>query len=178
MRRKRYLISIIFIVLSVGPLFLSFSQTLSLQEWVSIYEHEMEQGVLLWKNKQYGGALDRLHTAQTVITENMPLPAEHFKWYAGLSMKTYVLVLIRMIELEMKEKEENPEAVRNRTIQICEWGEKLQDQAKSWRLVENVSPPDSVLRETWIRRYLAALKRVKTLSQRLTEKYPEKSESQ
>lgn len=133
-------------------------------EWVSSYEQEMVHGVGLWKKGEYGSALDRLRAARDIVTANIPKPTEYYKWYAGLSMKTYALVLIRMIEMEVEEQEGKSEAVLNRTTQIYEWGEKLKEQAKAWILVEDVSPPDSLLRETWIRRYLAVLKRVEPLS--------------
>ena len=159
MQRSRVQITSLIILFLFGVISAS-AQVKPFHEWVSDYEKEMVRAVGLWKKNEYGSAMDRLRSARDIVSENIPKPTDYFKWYASVSMKTYALVLIRMIEIEVVKKEEMSGGAEERITQMVEWGEKLKDQARAWSLVEDVSPADSAMRETWIRRYVAVLKRV------------------
>jgi hypothetical protein len=136
-----------------------------IQKWIPAYEKEMVEAVKSWTNKQYGSALDHMRSARELIAQNIPSPSDSYYWHASCSMKTYALLLIRLVELDIDEQEGKTESTHRTVRQVLEWGEKLKEQARDWASIKVESPSAQQLRETWLRRYLGALNRVKTLPQ-------------
>ena len=163
----------IYILIQTTLLFISLNhhaQERSVEDWMSAYEREMGGAVQSWKDGQFGSALDRMRTARDLIGKNIPQPSDEFRWHASRSIKTYTLLLIRLVEFEMSEKDKKSESAQQSVRQIYKWGEKLIEQAKVWGSVEAESDENEQLRKNWFRRYRTALDRVKKLSQKLDKK--------
>lgn len=125
------------------------------------FEFKMNKAAENWLNQNYGRALDGFYDARDFLTSNMPVPSENYAWEWCRALKTYVIVLARLVEYDMY-KSQNQEALSSRVMkQAVEWAQILELQAKDWIALKTNDPILTANREKWIKRFYAAIQRVK-----------------
>jgi hypothetical protein len=138
-------------------------------EWISQYESVMNGVAASWANNDFAKALDGLSSARTVLSFNMPLPTEIFVWRMYRTLKTYTIVLTRLVELEVAIQSKDLPKVKRLILQVEDWAEVLEDQARDWRRIEIQNRGMIAFRERWLVRFKEALDRVRHITQRVKQ---------
>ena len=138
-------------------------------EWISQYESVMNGVAACWANNDFAKALDGLSSARKILSFNMPLPTEIFAWRMYRTLKTYTIVLTRLVELEVAIQSKDLPKVKRLTLQVEDWAEVLEDQARDWRKIEIQNRGMITFRERWLVRFKEALDRVRHITQRVKQ---------
>jgi hypothetical protein len=127
------------------------------------FESKMAQAAISWKKGNYSRALDGFLLARDLISLHMPTPIDAYGWNWSRSLKTYTIVLARLVELDLIVKSGKTELLEETRHQAVEWGDVLQVQAMDWRKVESQNEEEKTIRNRWIGRYVQAIRQVRTV---------------
>lgn len=131
---------------------------------VSQYEGKMDDAAKSWLNKDYGRALDSFYSANAFLSKNKPLPSDVYAWTGCRALKTYAVVLARMVEFDLYLNQDQNELVDEVAKQVMNWSEILKEQVYQWAQVETHSEADSLLRIRWTKRFHSAILRARKIS--------------
>jgi len=147
-----------------------FTQESNFSKVVSQYETVMQSAARNWVKKKYTRALDDFFLAREVISKNMPNPSESFAWHGSCALKTYTVVMARMVEIDIYRAERDEETVRKITQQAHTWAEILNEQANVWEKVKSQNAAETSLRTRWLSRFQKAIRQTEKLSYAITSK--------
>ena len=125
------------------------------------FKRRMSQAVVCWKNGNYSRARDTFYSARELISEHMPTPMDTYGWNWSRSLKTYTIVLARLVELEVIADQNNDSMMVRMNDQVMEWADVLHQQAMEWKAVRVKNDVEEETRSIWLSRYIQAIRRVR-----------------
>ena len=135
--------------------------------WLDQYQAVMDGAAKSWVQRDYAKALDGLSSARSLLSYNMPLPTEIFQWRMYRTLKTYALLLTRLVELDMYITKKDAQKVFNLAAQAQEWADNLDNQKRDWQRAKARSDDELLLRKTWVERFESAIDRARLMYRRL-----------
>ncbi len=157
-----------FLFIIFACLFFTFrsAHTNTTEDWISEYEVVLKEAAKGWRNKDYARALDGFSSAQTILKNHMPSPTEVFEWKMCLALRTYTLLLTRLVEIDIYSDEKNTARVAELVNQARDWAVILKKQSKEWTTVKVEDPDRSSFRKRWLDRFSKAVDHVLRLSRK------------
>ncbi len=141
-----------------------FSQSMEMDETLSLYEKKMNQSAKQWLEKDYAKAKDGFNQAQNILSDNMPLPSDSYVWAGFCALKTYTLLLIRMVDVDQNCGENPSELCQELIGQAIHWSDVLIDQARTWNQTKPSRPDEVSSRTRWLKRFQSAILRAHKLN--------------
>ncbi len=162
------------VVLCVSLLWLNGEKALgqqdSFEKIVSSYQEKMQEAARSWLKKHYAIALDGFYSADQLLSKNMVSPSETYTWNGLRTLKTYTLVLIRLVQIDLYRSQDQNKLLASIVKQASDWAELLKEEVDAWRKVKITDPDAVVLRMRWMRRCQAAIRRTQKISQEFESK--------
>jgi hypothetical protein len=128
------------------------------------FESRMQRAAECWLKKQYSKALDQFYSGRDDLSENMPAPSNKFEWSACLALKTYAVLLARMVEADLLKSQRLDDMIPSVGRQIEDWKKILRDQSDEWTRLNSAAPWEEAVRSKWIRRFRSVLAAPKNTS--------------
>ena len=147
-----------------------FAQEDSFYNVVSNYEEKMDLAAKSWLNKNYSRALDGFYAARELLSKNMPTPLDPYGWGWCRSMKTYTVVLARMVEVDLYRSKGEVDLVSQIAVQALEWARVLKEQASAWLRFKAQSPEEILIRNRWLKRFRTAILQAQKVSRDFMKK--------
>ncbi|MBN2029174.1 hypothetical protein JW824_02920 [bacterium] len=141
-----------------------FSQSADMAEALSLYEGKMNQSAKQWLDKDFAKAKDGFNQAQDILSDNMPPPSDSYMWAGFCALKTYTLLLIRMVEVDQHCGENQSELCKELVSQAIHWSYVLIDQARTWNQTQPSRPDGLPSRTQWLKRFQSAILRAQRLN--------------
>ena len=85
-------------------------------------------------------------------------------------MKTYTVVLARMVEVDLYQSKGEDNLVIQIAEQALEWARVLKEQASAWLRFKAQSPEEISLRSRWLKRFRTAILRAQKVSREAIKK--------
>lgn len=127
------------------------------------YEEGMQKAAKLWMNKSFAMALDEFQENHDVLADNMPEPTDRYRWGAFLALKTYTIMLSRMVEAEMYSYEGQSDLLEPVVGQTHTWSSLLVEQATTWKKIEVELPDQRIFRNRWLKRFARAIQKARQM---------------
>lgn len=163
------------LLLAILSLTVSGTRGVAIQESfydvLPVFEKRLSQAVVSWKNGNHSRARDGFYQARDLLSEHMPTPMDAYGWNWSRSLKTYAIVLARLVELESIKRKDAGQQMRRMRDQAMEWADVLQQQAMEWRVIKVSGGAEARTRQIWINRYVQAIRRVRFVCED-KESYP------
>ena len=161
---------LMFVFVLLGhPLGDGFAQNTHFVQVVSRYAERMQQAARSWLNKNYARALDGFYSARELLSENMPSPTDSYAWNGCCALKTYAVVLARMVEIDLYLSQGQTELAESVVEQVEEWTEILEEQMNGWSKVEGLSSLEEALRSHWMEHFERVILQAKQVSDRVVQ---------
>jgi len=148
----------------------TFAQQNSFEKIVSSYQKKMDEAARSWLKKDYARALDSFYSADQLLSENMVSPSETYAWNGLRTLKTYTLVLIRLIQIDLYRSQDQNNLLASIVKQASDWAALLREEANVWGRVKIADPHAVILRMHWMKRCEAAVRRVQKVSREFKSK--------
>jgi hypothetical protein len=133
----------------------------TLKQLFSQYDIIVQNAARSWLSKNHVRALDGFYLAGEFITDHMPSPGDSFAWEGCRVLKTYSIVMARLVEIDMVQiSKKKQEAVRL-SVQAREWALILDDLSDIWEKNKTEHSEERNLRKRWLKRIRAAIEQVK-----------------
>ncbi|MCJ7813348.1 hypothetical protein MUP95_08555 [bacterium] len=141
----------------------AYTQQNDFYEVLSLYEKRMNQSAENWLQEEYGKALDSFHSATDLLSANMPSPSNMYFWSEFCALKTYTLLLTRMVEVDQHCSEGQSELCKEVIEQALSWSDILKEQTGIWIQIDTSRSDDFFSRLLWIKRFESAIYRAQKL---------------
>ncbi len=116
------------------------------------YEAGMQQAAQDWLAQKYLAAIDGFNLSRKLLDDNLPPPSERFAWECFSTLKSYSLMLMRLVQADYF-RAKGEEARRTQTLrQARQWAGNLQQDAETWKKAVCRDPRESRLRQKWLTR--------------------------
>ncbi len=122
---------------------------------VKRFEAVMQKSAQEWRKKNFPRAIDNCSVAEKIISSNMPSPLMLFEWRGCMALRTYAVLVSKMIEVDLLISREEKSLAEERIKQIRRWGRLLGEQMNEWRKSPVEDETKRLLRRRWIG-YLAS----------------------
>ena len=155
---------IILCVVGLGSISVFAQTQMSIHEMLSLYQKTMDQSAEQWLEKKYAKAKDGLYRAEDMISDNMPSPSNSYEWTGCCALKTYTLLLVRMVEVDQHCKEDQSKLCKELMRQAMHWSDVLIDQARTWYQTKPSRPDVLSSRTQWLKRFQSAILRAQKLN--------------
>lgn len=144
-----------------GFIFVGAGQTQQNNHQVMIYyEQTVQQAARNWLRHNYTGALDGFYSARELLLYHMPLPSDVYSWNTFFSLKIYTVLLTRLVEIELHQKENQIKLEEEVSKQARDWAIVLEEQMKIWKELKSPSVEDEKMRQKWMKRFRAVIQKV------------------
>jgi len=157
---RTFLLLIFFLVLWEP----SVAQEDSFDRMVFQYEEKMQQAATSWVKKNHTRALDGFYAAREWLSEKMPSAMNDYEWSGWQAMKTYSVVLARLVEGDLYHREGRFNMVDRVSEQALEWAEILKEQTDAWSKVRVRTPTEESIRKKWVGRFRSAIRQAQIFS--------------
>ena len=160
---------IILCVVGLGSISVFAQTQMSIHEMLSLYQKTMDQSAEQWLQKKYAKAKDGFYQAEDMLSDNMPSPSNSYEWTGCCALKTYTLLLVRMVEVDQHCKEDQSKLCNELVKQAMRWSDVLIDQTRAWNQIEPSRPDELPSRLEWMKRFQSAILRAQTLENIIEE---------
>ena len=145
------------------------SQPVESDEWIKQFKAVMDGVAKSWVQKDYAKALDGLTSARSLLSYNMPFPTDIYAWRMYRALKTYTLVMTRLIEVDLYIERKDMQRVIQLATQAQEWADALKDQGEDWNRVFTQNQDEIFLRTEWLDRFEKSIDRTQKLWNRIQQ---------
>jgi len=145
------------------------SQQMLSDAWIKQYKAVMDGVAKSWVQKDYAKALDGLNSARSLLSYNMPFPTDIYAWRMVRALKTYTLVMTRLIEVDLYIQRKDSERVIQLSTQAQEWANTLNEQGEDWNRVFTQNQDEIFLRVEWLDRFNKSIDRARKLYNRIQQ---------
>lgn len=128
---------------------------------IKIYEKSMQRSAHQWIEKNYAKALDGLYRTSDYLSKHMPPPEQRYNWSGCIALKTYTIVIARLVEEDMYLLQNQEKMVSLTRMQAKKWADLLDVQSKAWNNVNTSTVPEDSLRKIWINRFNTVIKQTR-----------------
>ena len=145
------------------------SQPVESDEWIKQLKAVMDGVAKSWVQKDYAKALDGLTSARSLLSYNMPFPTDIYAWRMYRALKTYTLVITRLIEVDLYIERKDMQRVIQLATQAQEWADALDGQGQDWERVVTQNHDEIYLRAEWLDRFEKSIDRTQKLWNRIQQ---------
>lgn len=151
------------VLIGVGSVSVYAQTEMDIREMLFRYQKKMDESAELWLQKKYAKAKDGFHQAEDILLDHMPPPSQAYVWSGWCALKTYTLLLVRLVEVDQYCGDAPSKLCEELTGQAIHWSDVLIDQTRAWNEVEPSQPDELPSRLQWMKRFQSAILRVQKL---------------
>jgi hypothetical protein len=131
---------------------------------VEAFEVRMQKAARLWLDGKYFEAIDGFNSAKEWIDERLPSPSNPYPWLCATTLKTYALLMIRLVQSAYYKSENRMVQYRESVKQAENWSTRLKRQIEMWEVVQPANSEEYTLREAWKKRIQLAIRRTEKMA--------------